>query len=31
VIKIKPPLPFSEEDGEFLVAMLDRVLCEDIG
>jgi 4-aminobutyrate aminotransferase-like enzyme/Ser/Thr protein kinase RdoA (MazF antagonist) len=29
VIKIKPPLPFSREDGELVVATLDRVLSED--
>jgi 4-aminobutyrate aminotransferase-like enzyme/Ser/Thr protein kinase RdoA (MazF antagonist) len=29
VIKIKPPLPFSLEDGKLLVATLDRVLGED--
>ncbi len=29
VIKIKPPLPFSREDGELLFATLDRVLAED--
>ena len=28
VIKIRPPMPFSEEDGDFLVATLDRVLRE---
>jgi 4-aminobutyrate aminotransferase-like enzyme/Ser/Thr protein kinase RdoA (MazF antagonist) len=29
VLKIKPPMPFSEEDGERLVEELDRVLAED--
>jgi 4-aminobutyrate aminotransferase-like enzyme/Ser/Thr protein kinase RdoA (MazF antagonist) len=29
VIKIKPPLPFSREDADFLVATLVRVLSED--
>ncbi len=29
VLKIKPPLPFSSEDAERLVADLDRVLGED--
>jgi 4-aminobutyrate aminotransferase-like enzyme/Ser/Thr protein kinase RdoA (MazF antagonist) len=29
VIKIKPPLPFSSQDGERLVATLDDILGED--
>ena len=29
VIKIKPPLVFSNENADFLVAVLDRVLAED--
>ena len=29
VLKFKPPMPFSEEDGERLVEELDRVLAED--
>ncbi|MDE3136031.1 MAG: aminotransferase class III-fold pyridoxal phosphate-dependent enzyme [Acidobacteriota bacterium] len=29
VIKIKPPLPFSREDGELVVATLDRVFGDD--
>jgi 4-aminobutyrate aminotransferase-like enzyme len=29
VIKIKPPLVFSEADGERVVAALDEVLGED--
>jgi 4-aminobutyrate aminotransferase-like enzyme/Ser/Thr protein kinase RdoA (MazF antagonist) len=29
VVKIKPPLPFSRDDADFLVATLDRVLAED--
>ncbi|MEX0837585.1 MAG: aminotransferase class III-fold pyridoxal phosphate-dependent enzyme [Gemmatimonadota bacterium] len=29
VLKIKPPMPFTEEDGERLVDELDRVLAED--
>jgi 4-aminobutyrate aminotransferase-like enzyme len=29
VIKIKPPLAFSEEDADHLVATLDAVLAED--
>ena len=29
VIKIKPPLPFSEDDADRLVQALDRVLGED--
>lgn len=29
VIKIRPPLPFSEADADFLVATLDEVLGED--
>jgi len=31
VLKIRPPMPFSEADGELLVATLDRVLAEDCG
>jgi 4-aminobutyrate aminotransferase-like enzyme/Ser/Thr protein kinase RdoA (MazF antagonist) len=29
VLKIKPPLVFTERDADFLVETLDRVLCED--
>ena len=29
VIKIKPPMTFTQQDGERLVAVLDRVLTED--
>ena len=29
VIKIKPPLVFSEADADFLVATLDEILTED--
>ncbi|MEE8146188.1 MAG: aminotransferase class III-fold pyridoxal phosphate-dependent enzyme, partial [Longimicrobiales bacterium] len=29
VIKIKPPLPFSEEDADRVVAVMDKVLAED--
>lgn len=28
VVKIRPPMPFSEQDGDLLVASLDRVLAE---
>ncbi|HKB36364.1 MAG TPA: aminotransferase class III-fold pyridoxal phosphate-dependent enzyme, partial [Gemmataceae bacterium] len=31
VVKIRPPMPFSETDGDLLVAMLDRVLGEEFG
>lgn len=30
VIKIRPPLPFTEADADFLVQMLDEVLREDL-
>lgn len=30
VLKIKPPLVFSEADADFLVATLDKVLDEDV-
>jgi 4-aminobutyrate aminotransferase-like enzyme/Ser/Thr protein kinase RdoA (MazF antagonist) len=29
VIKIKPPLPFTDEDGKLLISTLDRILSED--
>ena len=29
VIKIKPPLVFSEEDADRLVSVLDKILSED--
>ena len=29
VIKIRPPLPFSEADSDFLIATLDELLLED--
>jgi 4-aminobutyrate aminotransferase-like enzyme len=29
VIKIRPPLPFSEADADFLVEALDAILAED--
>lgn len=29
VIKIRPPLPFTEADADFLVAALDAILAED--
>ena len=29
VIKIRPPMPFSEDDADFLVATLDTMLAED--
>ena len=28
VIKIRPPMPFDEGDGEFLVSVLEEVLGE---
>src|SRR5262249_59853889 len=31
VVKIRPPMPFSEADGELLVATLDRILTEEFG
>ena len=31
VIKVRPPMPFSEADGDLLVATLDRVLTEEFG
>jgi 4-aminobutyrate aminotransferase-like enzyme len=30
VLKIKPPLVFSNEDADFLVATLEKVLAEDL-
>jgi 4-aminobutyrate aminotransferase-like enzyme/Ser/Thr protein kinase RdoA (MazF antagonist) len=29
VIKIRPPMPFSEADADFLVATLEKILAED--
>jgi 4-aminobutyrate aminotransferase-like enzyme len=29
VIKIRPPMPFTEADADFLVAALDVILAED--
>ena len=29
VIKIRPPMPFSESDADFLVATMARILAED--
>jgi 4-aminobutyrate aminotransferase-like enzyme len=31
VIKIRPPMPFSERDADLLVDTLDRILTEDLG
>jgi 4-aminobutyrate aminotransferase-like enzyme len=31
VIKIRPPMPFSEADADFLVATLEKILAEDFG
>jgi 4-aminobutyrate aminotransferase-like enzyme/Ser/Thr protein kinase RdoA (MazF antagonist) len=31
VIKIRPPMPFSQADGDLLVATLDRILKEEFG
>ena len=31
VIKIRPPLPFSEADADFLMATMERILAEDFG
>jgi 4-aminobutyrate aminotransferase-like enzyme len=31
VIKIRPPMPFSEGDADFLVATMDTILAEDFG
>jgi 4-aminobutyrate aminotransferase-like enzyme len=31
VIKIRPPMPFSETDADFLVAMMEQILAEDFG
>lgn len=31
VIKIRPPMPFSEGDADFLVATMDTILTEDFG
>ncbi len=28
VIKIRPPMPFSETDADLLVATLDRILAD---
>jgi 4-aminobutyrate aminotransferase-like enzyme len=29
VVKIRPPMPFDEDDAEFLVEVMDKVLNED--
>jgi 4-aminobutyrate aminotransferase-like enzyme/Ser/Thr protein kinase RdoA (MazF antagonist) len=29
VLKIRPPMPFSDEDADFLLAALDKILSED--
>ena len=29
VLKIRPPLVFAEQDADFFVAVLDRILAED--
>jgi 4-aminobutyrate aminotransferase-like enzyme len=31
VLKIRPPMPFSTENADFLIASLDRVFREDLG
>ena len=30
VIKIRPPLPFSEADADFLRVTMERILAEDL-
>ena len=29
VLKIRPPMPFDEENADFLVKMLEKILLED--
>ena len=29
VVKIRPPMPFTEDDADLLVATMDRILAED--
>jgi 4-aminobutyrate aminotransferase-like enzyme len=31
VLKIRPPMPFSRDDADLLIATLDRILSEDFG
>jgi 4-aminobutyrate aminotransferase-like enzyme/Ser/Thr protein kinase RdoA (MazF antagonist) len=31
VIKIRPPMPFSDDDADFLIAVMDRILDESFG
>ncbi len=31
VVKIRPPMQFSESDADFLVATMDKILAEDFG
>lgn len=31
VLKIRPPMPFDEENAQFLVATLDKILAENFG
>ncbi len=31
VVKIRPPMPFSHDDADILVATLDRILTDDFG
>lgn len=31
VLKIRPPMPFDEENADFLVATLDKILSENFG
>jgi 4-aminobutyrate aminotransferase-like enzyme len=30
VLKLKPPIVFNEENGDFLVSTLDMILAEDV-
>lgn len=31
VVKIRPPMPFTKQDADFLIAALDKVLSQDFG
>jgi 4-aminobutyrate aminotransferase-like enzyme len=31
VVKIRPPMPFSESDADLLAATLDRILTDEFG
>jgi len=31
VVKIRPPMPFNEADGEYLLSTFEKILSEDFG